>query len=173
MCKQTSINITIAVDLAVGILILVTCKIKNKIVFQSFSEKARAIFYPSLKMLQIHASSKTLEHIGDTASANIQCDRFVLILNPKTFYPPILVFHLVPRSPGLLQRLPSLPGRRRTVVLTHRLPCVTPWQSRICPLVTRETSVRHSHCSSETGDLLNLLCGSAVDQCRNIKTRDL
>ena len=146
MCKQTSINITIAVDLAVGILILVTCKIKNKIVFQSFSEKARAIFYPSLKMLQIHASSKTLEHIGDTASANIQCDRFVLFLNPKTFYPPTLVFHLVPRSPGLLQRLPSLPGRRRTVVLTHRLPCVTPWQSGICPLVTPETLVRHSHC---------------------------
>ena len=34
------------------------CKIKNKMVFQSFSEKARANFDPSLKMLQIHASSK-------------------------------------------------------------------------------------------------------------------
>ena len=146
MCKQTSIKITIAVDLAVGILILVTCKIKNKMVFLSFSEKARANFDPSLKMLQIHASSKTLEHIGDTASANIQCDRFFLCLNPKTFYPPTLVFHLVPRSPELLQRLPSFPGWRRTVVLTHRLPCVTPWQSRICPLVTPETLVRHSHC---------------------------
>ena len=29
MCKQTSIKIAIALDLAVGILILVACKIKN------------------------------------------------------------------------------------------------------------------------------------------------
>ena len=147
MCKQTSIKITIAVDLAVGILILVTCKIKNKMVFRSFSEKARANFDPSLKMLQIHASSKKSEHIGDTASGNnIWCNQFVLFHNLKTFYPPTLLFYLRPQSPGLLQRLPSLPGRRRTVVLTHRLPCVTPWQSGICPLVTPETLVRHSHC---------------------------
>ena len=58
-------------------------------VFRSFSEKARANFDPSLKMLQIHASSKTLEHIGDTASANIQCDRFVLFFNLKTSHPPM------------------------------------------------------------------------------------
>jgi hypothetical protein len=30
MCKQTSIKIAIAVDLAVGILILVACNIKKK-----------------------------------------------------------------------------------------------------------------------------------------------
>ena len=115
-------------------------------VFLSFSEKARANFDPSLKMLQIHASSKKSEHIGDTASGNnIWYNQFVLFLNLKTFFPPTLLFYLRPQSPGLLQRLPSLPGRRRTVVQTRRLPCVTPWQSRICPLVTRETSVRHSH----------------------------
>ena len=34
MCKQTSIKIAIAVDLAVGILIFIACKIKNKKKFQ-------------------------------------------------------------------------------------------------------------------------------------------
>jgi hypothetical protein len=63
----------------------------------------------------------------------------------RHFFPTTLSFYLRLKSPGLLQRLPSLPGRSRTVVLTHRLPCVTPWQSRICPLVTQETFVRHSH----------------------------
>ena len=71
---------------------------------------------------------------------------------PKcNLYISILVFYLGSQITGLLQWLPSLPGQRRTVVLTRRLPCVTPWQSGTCPLVTPDTLFRHYHCcSSET-----------------------
>ena len=113
-------------------------------------------------MIQIHASYKKSEHNGDTGSgSNIWCNRFVLFLNPKTFF-SYYIFILPEAQKSGAPAAAPLPPRpepdSRTdpqAPLCHSLavPDLPPGYAGNF----RQTFSQL--CSLEAGELVALLCG--------------